>query len=219
MPQAVPKSPLLVCLVAQNCLAEAYLRQVLKKEPLIRAMALKEYVRPSLVQQRSAVFVIDQCGLEVPLSECVRHLRTRCLNARFLVLDHEKSTEQIVRLLIMGTQGYVPHSQVARTLVRAIFSLAAGQLWVPPEAFQGFLCEAASALRKDGHGRQTTPREDQILELISRRLSNREIAELLRIRISTVKFHVSNILSKMQARSRRELVEIQSEQLWKMLAS
>ena len=75
-------------------------------------------------------------------------------------------------------------------------------------------------LRKDARDRQTTTaRENEILELVRVRLSNKEIAELLQIRVSTVKFHLSNILSKMQAKSRRDLRAVPSEQLWKMLTS
>jgi NarL family two-component system response regulator LiaR len=208
-----------VCVVAQNCLAEAYLCQVLKRERLIRALTLKQCMLSSPLQRRSTVFVVDQCGLEVPLGECLRHLRSRSADPRFLVLDHEKSNEEIVRLLAMGTHGYVPHAEVCHTLVRAILSVAANQFWVPPDAFREFLREAASVLRKDARGSHTTtPRENEILELVRMRLSNREIAELLQIRVSTVKFHLSNILSKMQAKSRRDLRTAPSEQLSRMLA-
>jgi NarL family two-component system response regulator LiaR len=118
-------------------------------------------------------------------------------DAKFLVLDYEKSKEEIVRILVMGAHGYVPHAEVSRSLIHAILSIAEGQLWVTQEVFKEFLLEVGCALRKDIHPRETTtPREDEILELVRRRLSNREIADLLQIRVSTVKFHLSNILSK-----------------------
>jgi DNA-binding NarL/FixJ family response regulator len=109
---------------------------------------------------------------------------------------------------------------VSRALIRAIFLVAANEFCVPHDAFMEFLREAASVLRKGARDCQTTtPRENEILELVRIRLSNREIAELLQIRVSTVKFHLSNILSKMQAKSRRDLRTAPSEQLWKMLTS
>jgi NarL family two-component system response regulator LiaR len=208
-----------VCVVAQNCLVEAYLCHVLKAERLIRALNLKQFMLASPLQRRNTVFVIDQCGLEMPLGECLRHLRPRSSDPRFLILDHEKSNDGIVHLLAMGAHGYVPHVEVSRVLVRAIFLVAANEFWVPPDAFREFLREVASVLRKDARGRQTTLREKEILELVRLRLSNREIAELLHIRVSTVKFHLSNILSKMQAKSRRDLRAVPSEQLSRMLAS
>ena len=163
------------------------------------------------------IFAIDQCGLEVPLNEYIRHFRRQCLNSKFVVLDYEKTTDEIVRLLVMGVHGYIPHAEASRTLIRAVFAIARNQLWVPHEAFQQFLYEVASVLRKENDGRHpTTLREDEILELVRRRLSNKEIAEILQIRVSTVKFHLSNILSKLHVSSRPELTETPSGELWRM---
>jgi DNA-binding NarL/FixJ family response regulator len=98
------------------------------------------------------------------------------------------------------------HPNVPDSLGRAIQCVGVGQLWVPQDVLKEFLCEVGRILRKDIYERQTTtPREAEILELVRRRLSNREIADLLKIRVSTVKFHVSNIFSKMHASSRRDL--------------
>ena len=63
-----------------------------------------------------------------------------------------------------------------------------------------------------------TPREIQVLHLVRRRLSNKEIAQLLAICESTVKFHVSNILGKLQVGSRQDLLlERQPLQAWERL--
>jgi DNA-binding NarL/FixJ family response regulator len=217
MSRIASQSTLQVCSVGQNCLAAAYLRQLLHTDRHLRALSLRQYARLSPASRKNIVFVIDQCGLETPLCECLRQLREDCLNAKFLVMDYEKSREEIVRLLVMGAHGYVPHGDVPRTLIRAIFLVAAGHLWVTPEVLHDFLSEVGSVLRKDVHARQTpTRRENQILELVRRRLSNREIADFLQIRVSTVKFHLSNILSKLHAHNRRELTDTTSPKLWKM---
>jgi DNA-binding NarL/FixJ family response regulator len=217
MPRAISRASLQVCSVAQNCLAEAYLEQLLRADPRIFPLKLKEYPQLSPTRQRNLIFVIDQCGMEIPLCECLRQLRDHSSNARFLVLDDHKSKEEIVRILIMGAHGYVSHTDASSTLIRAIFCIAADQLWVPHEVLPEFLREVGSVLRKDTHARQTTtPREDEILELVRRRLSNREIADLLQIRVSTVKFHLSNILSKLHANNRHELTKPSSQTLWKM---
>src|SRR5260370_28691743 len=151
------------------------------------------------------------------MCDCLRKLREYCMNAKFLVMDHEKPREEIVRLLFMGAHGYVPHADVSGTLIRAILFVAAGHLWVTPEVLHDFLSEVGCVLRKDLHSRQTTTRrEDEILDLVRRRLSNREIANLLQIRVSTVKFHLSNILSKLHARNRYDLTGATSPKLWKM---
>jgi two-component system, NarL family, response regulator LiaR len=217
MSRTASQPPLRVCFVGQNCLAQAYLHQLLCTDPRLRAFSVSQYARLSPASRKNIVFVIDQCGLEIPLCECLRQLREDCLNAKFLVMDHEKPREEIVRLLFMGAHGYVPHADVSGTLVRAIFFVAAGYFWVVPEVLHNFLSEVGSVLRKDARARQTTTRrEDEILELVRRRLSNREIADLLQIRVSTVKFHLSNILSKLNARNRHDLTDTTSSKLWKM---
>lgn len=212
------RTTLIVCIIAQNCLAEAYLAQLLQRSRAIRVLPLKAYNQVSPAQRRDMIFVIDQWGLELPLSEYVKHLREKCAGAKFVILDKTKGQDEILHLLVMGIQGYVSHEQARNTLVHAVYSVAANEFWVPSEVFQKFLAEVGSVLRhKASHVRScTTPREDEILELVRRRLPNREIAELLQIRVSTVKFHLSNILSKLHVASRHELANTSSEKLRKL---
>jgi DNA-binding NarL/FixJ family response regulator len=216
MSRAIPLAPVQVCSIAQNRLVEAYLEQLLHKDHHLRQLSLEQYTGLSPITRRNTVFVLDQSALQVPLCECLRQLRDGCSNAKFIVLDDEKSKEEIVRLLVVGAHGYVSHADVSCTLIPAIVSVAGGQLWVPQDVFQQFLLEIGRVLRRDNHPRQsTTRREDEILELVRRRLSNREIADFLRIRVSTVKFHLSNIFSKMHANNRRDLIEPPSAKLRK----
>lgn len=218
MPQSDRRS-VPVCLVAESCLAEGYLRNLFREYPQVEAISLRHYAHLSPIKRTRTIFVIDLCGLEVPLYECLEELRARCPSAKFLLVGNEKSKEELLRLLSMGAQGYVAYPGVARNLVKAVLSVAANRLWVPHDVFQAFLKEAASALHQNGHARNTvTPRENQILELVRRRLSNREIAERLQIQVSTVKFHLSNILSKMYASSRRDLLEVPSGQVSRTLS-
>ncbi len=180
-------------------------------------MNLKQYADCAPSRRSGVVFVIDQFGLDMPLYDCLKQLRGQCPEAKFLVLDHHKSRDEIVRILIMGAHGYVPHADATTMLVRAISCIVANQLWVPPEVLSDFLREVNCVLRRDAHARQTTtPRENEILELMRRRLSNREIAGLLDISVSTVKFHASNVLSKLHAKNRRELSEATRQNLWEM---
>lgn len=217
MSHAISRAPIQVCSVGQNCLAEAYVNQLLRTDPIIRVLNLKQYAQCSPSRRRGMIFIIDQCGLELSLYECLKQLRGQCSDPKFLVLDRHKSKEEIVRILILGAHGYVPHADAAGTLVRAVNCIAANQLWVPSDALPEFLREVSCVLRKDAHARRTTtPREEEILELVRRRLSNPEIADLLQIRVSTVKFHLSNILSKLNANNRRELTQATSQSLWKM---
>jgi DNA-binding NarL/FixJ family response regulator len=111
---------------------------------------------------------------------------------------------ECLRWLFRGVWGMVSYDQVEEELPRAVRQLGDGQLWFPaPVVIRWMRIDAArrsSALRLS-----LTPREQQIMEFLLRRFSNKEIAEILNISERTVKFHVSNILSKLQVTSRQEL--------------
>jgi DNA-binding NarL/FixJ family response regulator len=67
-------------------------------------------------------------------------------------------------------------------------------------------------------GQAITQRESQILELVKRRLSNKEIGAVLNIQESTVKFHLSNVFSKLQVTRRSELqAKDELSDIWKQL--
>lgn len=216
MSHPVSRVRIRVCSIAQNCLAEAYICQLLGRDSAIEVLSLKQHVGCTAWHRKPTIFVIDQFGLETPLYDCLKQLRQHSSDAKFLVLDQHKTKDEIVRILIMGGHGYVTHASAPTTLVRAILSVAANQLWVPPDVLSEFLREVNCVLHKNAHSRHTTPRENEILELIGRRLSNREIADFMEISVSTVKFHVSNILSKLQVQNRRDLAKASWQQSWRM---
>lgn len=87
---------------------------------------------------------------------------------------------------------------------RAVRQVAAGQLWFPPQAVIRWM-QADVALHVGAEAMRITGREREVTELLVRRLSNKEIASVLRISERTVKFHVGNVLAKLHVTSRQEL--------------
>lgn len=210
--------PQTVCVVSENCLASHYLYGLLATGPLFRPVTLAQLVARSRPPREPLAFVVDCHGMDLPLHECLRRVERSYPRARFLILDHPQEKEEIVRMLEIGAHGFLEHEKASQFLLRAVRLVAKGHFWVPPDVLEMFLCSVANGLRRVSSGGEPfTPREQQILELVRKRHSNREIADALRIRVATVKFHLSNILSKCHANGRRELFKDFHWDVWDKL--
>jgi len=88
-------------------------------------------------------------------------------------------------------------------LVKAIRDAAAGRSTLSPEAAR-VLVQATRSPKQPWH--ELTERELQVLNLVVQGQSNRQIADAMFISVTTVKAHISNVLSKLQVASRAEAI-------------
>jgi two-component system, NarL family, response regulator LiaR len=133
---------------------------------------------------------------------------TRAIKARWpriqvIALTSFKEKEYVEGALKAGAGGYLLKNVSAEELVNAIRRAVSGQPSLSPEAAQVLIRKVNEPAPL---GRDMTDREKEILALMVEGLSNSEIAERLIVSQSTVKFHVSNILSKLGVTSRTEAV-------------
>jgi DNA-binding NarL/FixJ family response regulator len=184
-----------------------YLVRQLKKDPLILARPLDDRM---LSQDESAVrslVILDSCVLEVDASEYVRSLRARFCELMFVVLDHGFENHVLYRLLALGAQGFLTYDEVPEFLALAIHSVYNGGTWVDSSVLQKYM--KLDRRKRDGVETRKdeclTVREEEILHLARQRLSNKEIGSTLGIGVSTVKFHLSNVFSKMNVAGRSDL--------------
>ena len=124
----------------------------------------------------------------------------------FLALDQPSSDVEIAQLLRAGFAGFITYDQSFQFLGAAIKAVAQGQVWASPEVLRIYvdLTSPRNNIRATGIATLTV-RENQILDLLRRRYSNKEIANHLGISESTVKFHVSNVLTKLNVNDRRDV--------------
>src|SRR5262245_5144328 len=203
--QAVPR----FCVVSSNRFARKYLSYLLSKDGEFSAVSTEELTERSSGVE-SPVFIVDCTFLTLPLTEFISRMKRRFANAYYLVVDKDKSESEIRFLLSQGVQGFIAEHQIEELLALAVRTVLAGGLWIPEKVVQAQMrphSAASSTRMKTVDVNATTQRETEVLELVRRRLSNKEIAELLRIRESTVKYHVSNLFSKLQVTSRYELAQ------------
>lgn len=104
----------------------------------------------------------------------------------------------ITEALAAGATGYLLKDTEADKLSQAIKAAAQGQVQLSPQVAQRLLTELKAPEQTD----DLTPREIEVLQVLTHGHSNQEIAEKLYITEKTVKTHVSNILSKLNVSSR-----------------
>jgi len=134
-----------------------------------------------------------------------RAIRKKLPQTQVIVLTSFKDGKLIKQALAAGAIGYLLKDVSADDLVQAIRSAHAGRATLSPEAAQS-LVEAANL--PPTLGQDLTEREREVLALMIEGLNNVQIAGRLTVSPSTIKSHVSNILSKLGVASRTEAVTL-----------
>jgi DNA-binding NarL/FixJ family response regulator len=137
---------------------------------------------------------------------------------RFLALSASDAPEDVIAVVRAGARGYVTKTISGPDLVSAVRRVAAGDAVFSPR-LAGFVLDAFATGAADGAGRppvdpeldQLTPREREVLRLIARGYTYREIAKELYISVKTVESHVSSVLRKLQLSTRHQLTRWATE--------
>lgn len=149
---------------------------------------------------RPDVTLMDLQMPEVDGLEGIEAIRREFPEARIIVLTTYSGDTRVLRALKAGARGYILKGHVHKELLDTIRAIHAGQKRIPPE----IAAELADHATDDA----LTEREIAVLRLIATGNSNKEIGEHLSIGEATVKSHVTNILSKLDANDRAHAVTI-----------
>ena len=156
------------------------------------------------------LFLLDGCSMKLPLGPLSGRLRANSPGSKFLaLLPPDRSDESEMMLLFhWGIDGFVTlHKKWKTELPKAALAVLRGGVWVPSEVLLSFVKQMKTMLdRQLLPGQSLTAREGQVLQLLFRHFTNKEIAHQLNIRERTAKFHVSNVLRKLGIESRRNLL-------------
>jgi DNA-binding NarL/FixJ family response regulator len=146
------------------------------------------------------VTLMDLQMPEVDGLDAIDNIRREFSEARIIVLTTYSGDVQVLRALKAGVRAYILKSHIHKELLDTIRAVHAGEKRVPPEI--------AKVLADHAVDDPLSEREIDVLRLIAAGNSNKQIADRLVIGEGTVKTHVSNILSKLDANDRAHAVTI-----------
>ena len=151
--------------------------------------------------------------------EATERIAQECPGTRVLILTTFDLDEYAFAGLRAGASGFLLKDTRPAELAEAIRTVASGEAVVSPRITQRMLEMFATSLPNSGTPAQAsdpridslTPREKEILVLMSQGMSNAEIAEHLVVSATTVKTHVGNVLAKLDVRDRVQAVVVAYE--------
>lgn len=147
-------------------------------------------------------------------AEVIRRTAGKAAGAKFLALSVSDAAEDVIGTIRSGARGYVTKSITGEELIDAIGRVAAGDAVFSPR-LAGFVLDAfagtieVAAIDEDLD--RLTEREREVMRLIARGYSYKEVAGELFISIKTVETHMGSVLRKLQLSSRHELTRWASE--------
>ncbi len=156
-----------------------------------------EKLNPDIVLMDLVMPVMD--GIEA-----IRQIKAGHPSIQILVLTSFATDDKVFPAIKAGALGYLIKDTSPEELVHAIRQVHQGHLTLHPSIAQKLLKELALTSKQPPSPDPLTDREVEVLKLITRGLSNQEIADTLVVSIATVYTHVSKILDKLHLASRTQ---------------
>jgi two-component system response regulator DevR len=205
-----------VYIVSRNRLLRESLARIFKKQNDISILTGEELTSATLQEICDSgvdVVLIDSISALLDEAEKVRELRRTCPQLNFVVVCMEENEEAFLRAVQLGVTGYVLKEASAIDVTAAVRTAARGEASCPPRLCH-YLIEFV-ARQTDGlptarmrELMNLTRREQLLLPLLARGLTNKEIAEQLNLSEQTVKNYVHRILRKTGVQDRLAAVEV-----------
>ncbi len=141
----------------------------------------------------------------------IERVRQSAPEVRFLALSVSDAPEDVISVIRAGARGYVTKTISGPELIDAIRRVAGGDVVFSPR-LAGFVLDAFAAMPPDAAPASVDPeldqlssREREVLRLIARGYTYKEVARELSISVKTVETHVSAVLRKLQLSTRHQL--------------
>ena len=191
-----------VSIFAQSTERRLALSAMLSQEPDVSLIDVSvSDLNGALRQPRPGVVVIDLDGELATSGETLF-----VSGAAVVLLADNPETSWVAQLLTSRPSAVLRRNCSQRQLAAAVQAASVGLIALEPDTMQGLLRPPLDTIELEPGDEELTPRETEVLRMMTAGLSNRELASTLGISEHTVKFHVASIFGKLGTSSRTEAV-------------
>jgi len=202
-----------VLIADDDDLMRAGLVELLSGEPEIEVVGEASTGREAVERARRLapdVVLMDVRMPDLDGIQATRELASAVPSARVLILTTFEQDDYVFGALRAGASGFLLKRSKPEELIAAVNAIAVGDSLLSPSVtrlvIERMAQQPTPELAAQGKLDELTPREREVLELIARGLSNREIAAQLFVEESTVRTHVKRIQMKLGLRDRVQIV-------------
>lgn len=208
-----------VLIADDHTIVRAGVRMLLESEPDMvvvgealtgdEAVHLADELRPTVILMDIAMPTLN--GLEA-----TRRIKAALPDTRVLVLTMHRSDDYFFEMLKAGASGYVLKAADTDELLTAIRVVARGETFLLPTMAKKLVQDYVRRFGEvEASGQPSlTPREKQVLRLVAKGFSNKEIAEQLVLSPSTVHTHRSNLMQKLKLSTQHDLIQYARAEGW-----
>lgn len=207
MNKANTKKPIRLLIVDDHPVVRAGLSSMLAKHKdleLCGVAAGAEEALGVLARRPVDVVLLDLRMPKVNGIDATRIFLQQSPAPRVIILSSFEFEEEIFRAVQAGARGYLTKEMSRDEIVAGIMAVHAGKEYFPPAI--------AERLDERNHRSSLSPRELEILELLSKGLTNKEIGQAFGISKHTVRNHINNITQKLEVTDRTEAASVAMKQ-------
>ena len=199
--------PIRVLVADDHAIVRKGIRALLATEPDLEVVGEAKNGRVAVAEVERLdpdVILMDLVMPEMDGIEAIRRITARDPEARILVLTSFAADDKLFPAIKAGASGYLLKDSDPKDLVGAIRQVYRGESSLHPTIARKLLQELSQPPERGPAPESLTEREVEVLRLVARGRSNRQIAAQLVISEATVRTHVSNILGKLHLASRTQ---------------
>jgi DNA-binding NarL/FixJ family response regulator len=202
-----------VLIADDDDLMRAGLAELLAGDPSIEVIGEASTGREAVERSRRLgpdVVLMDVRMPDLDGIAATRELARAAPDVRVLILTTFEQDDYVFGALRAGASGFLLKRTRPEELIAGVYTIATGDSLLSPSVTRRVIDRLAQQptpdLADQTRLRELTPREREVLELVARGLSNREIATALVVEESTIRSHIKRILMKLELRDRVQIV-------------